>query len=784
MPFSKRGGGAGLTACLAIASALILAVFWKFLVFHAAYLFKDIAADSINVDYPQLRHLFDYWRTDGMPGWSFSQGLGQDLYPLGWNDPFFLVLIPFSGKSLPFGFIYMEAAKILAAGVFAYLWLRETELTDAAAVAGALLFSFSGFMIVGGPWMIFTPEAVDCAFLLFAFERFLKRGDWRWLPAPLALLSLLRPYLLFPYALFFGLYATARFLDERGWKPRELAAFLWKFLLSAALGVLLAGAQLLSDLRQILQSPRASGPASLFKVYSAKPVFGLAGSVQALTGLFRLYSSDLLGTGSAFRGWGNYLEAPLNYCGLACLLLAPQAFAAMDARRRRIYGALTGLAVAPMIFPYFRHLFWAFSGDYYRTYSLFVVVLLVFFAARGLSELQRGGRARNLVLGASLAAALAGLLFVPAAFKAPVDLRLAAALAGLLVADAVLIFLLGVKKYARAALAVLLASIILEAGAASRRTVDSRDVLTAEELAAKSGYNDFTVDALAAIRAGDPSFYRVEKDYRSNPTRYRGFNDPKAQGYFGSSTYAQFNQESSLAFLSELDVLDRAKETDTRWIRGLRDREKLMTLAGVKYYLSKKPAGERPEHFADGALGTFGDVTVYQNRRALPLGFTYDRCLPFSRFHALETPAKEAALLDAFVPLEGQDCLGFPQLASANAAARDGARGYDAAVRERRKDVLAVSSWSQNSVEGSIDLPARKLLFFSIPQDAGWSARVDGKPAPLLRIDVGFMGLPLEAGRHDVALRFDSPLKREGRLLSLLALGLYGFLLFRRRRVS
>src|SRR6185312_12931069 len=128
--------------------------------------------------------------------------------------------------------------------------------------------------------------------------------------------------------------------------------------------------------------------------------------------------------------WINYLEAPLYYCGLAALLLAPQAFAAMDARRRKLYGALAALVLLPTVFPYFRYLLWAFSGNYYRSYSMFVVAILVFFAA-----LERGGRVRGLTLAATLAVLLALLFLFPAAFKAPrgwVDMGLAAVLAAAL----------------------------------------------------------------------------------------------------------------------------------------------------------------------------------------------------------------------------------------------------------------------------------------------------------------------------------------------------------------
>ena len=419
MTSPKRLAASGLTAYLISAGAIILFVFWKFLAFRAAYLFKDIGADSLNVLYPQLRHLFDYLRTDGVPGWSFNQGLGQNIYPFSWNDPFFILLFPFRGESLPFGFAYMEAAKILAAGIFFYLYLRELALTKNASVAGALMYSFSGYIVLGGAWSIFSTEAVFCALLLYALERDLRRGDWALVPVALALITLDLPFLLYPYALFFSAYAAVRFLDEKGWKPRACGAFLLRFAGLAALGAALGGVFLLSDVRQMLQSPRAGGPASFFRVLSAKPLLALADPAQGVTALLRLYSDDLLGTGSLYRGWGNYMEAPLFYCGLAGLLLAPQAFAAMDRRRRKLYGALALSILLPIVFPYFRYAFWAFSGNYYRSLSLFFVTTLLFLAMRALSRLEESGRVDLPALAASLAVALVLLTPSPPRSRPP-----------------------------------------------------------------------------------------------------------------------------------------------------------------------------------------------------------------------------------------------------------------------------------------------------------------------------------------------------------------------------
>lgn len=763
----------GVLAYLLAASAILAVVLWKFLSFQAALLYKDAGADSITAYYPHLRLLLSSLSSNGLPGWSFHQGLGQNIYPFSWNDPFLLLLLPFRGANLPFGLAYREFAKILAAGVFFYLYLRELSLKEKSSIAGALLYSFSGYVVLGSGWGPFTTEAVYCAFMLYAFERFLRRDSWALLPVPVALLSLQQPFFLYPYALFFALYGTVRFVDEKGWNSGAYARFMLRFAALAALGAALSGVLLLSEVRQILESPRVGGHASLIHRLLAKPVFALPDLEQGVAALLRSYSADLLGTGDRFQGWQNYLEAPLFYCGLVCLLLLPQAFAAMDRRRRRLYAVLAGVVFLPMIFPFFRYALWAFSGDYYRSLSLFVAVVVLFLSLRALSRIEEDGRIHSAVLAGSLAAALFLLYAVPAFVKAPVDHGLQGAAAGLLIAYAALLVMMGSKQTSRFA-TVMLLLIAAEAAWSSRRTINDREYITVQELSEKTGYNDYTVDAVAFLKTTDHSFFRVEKDYRSNPTPHRGFNDAQAQDYYGTSSYGSFNQAAYVAFLAELGVLDPADEDATRWLQGLRSRAKLMSLAGVKYFLFKDPS-RVPARMAKDLVGTFGDVRVYRSRRALPLGFTYDRCLPLDEFRALDAPAKDAVLLDAFV---ADDCLGFPRWAAA-AVPRDADARTDAAVRARSADALAIDAREDNLIAGSISLKERKLLFFSIPYDAGWSARVDGAPASISRVDIGFMALPLDAGTRRVELRFTPPLRAAGAAVSLAALGLYGFLLGR-----
>jgi hypothetical protein len=78
---------------------------------------------------------------------------------------------------------------------------------------------------------------------------------------------------------------------------------------------------------------------------------------------------------------------------------------------------------------------------------------------------------------------------------------------------------------------------------------------------------------------------------------------------------------------------------------------------------------------------------------------------------------------------------------------------------------------------GAIDLtlggqaPAGSALIVSENFYPGWTAMVDGKPAPIARADYTLIGVELPAGATSVQLRFDSAPYHTGKLLTLLALG-------------
>ena len=764
-----------MAAFLLLAGAIVALVFRRFLLGEAVYLYKDIASDSINIFYPQITHLFDYWAKAGIPGWSFSQGLGQNIYPFSWNDPFFLILIPFGRDRWPYGIALMEAAKILSAGAIFRLYLKKIRLSDAASTAGALLFAFSGFIVIGSGWSVFSTEAVYCAALLYAFERLLMDDSWALMPIPFALFALFQPFDLYPFGLFLLAYGTIRFFDERRDADlKALAVVHGRLAALGFLGTMMGGVYFFSDVRELLQSPRVGGETSLFRVLWSSPVFARASLNQGWTAVLRLFSSDLQGTGSAYRGWNNYLEAPVFYCGLSTLLLAPLSFAFLDARRRRLYGTMAALVLLPVVFPYFRFALWAFSGNYYRCLSMFAAVVLIFLSARALDRLEAGAAPRGRWIAILLAAALIPL-FSASFLGIPVDARLQGACALFLIADAALIALMGSRSRRRAARIAFLGLLCVEAALFSSISVGTRPVISASELRDRIGYNDHTVEAVAYLKSIDPSFYRIVKNYSSGLAMHGSLNDAKAQGYYGVSSYGPFNQKSVVEFLGELGVIDPSHVIQTHWLNGLGGRPMLESLVAVKYLLGKGKG--RPDPAGWEALASFEDVSVFRNKRFLPLAFDYDRFVPRSALSGLDPAGREMVLLESAVVDDGQenDFAGLARAAPPSAPADD-AR-FERAVRARRREPFEFSARRENAFAGRFHAAGPRILFFSIPYDEGWTARVDGTKAALKRVDLGFTGLMLAPGEHRIELEFTPPLRRFGAAVTLFSLAIYAALL-------
>ena len=107
--------------------------------------------------------------------------------------------------------------------------------------------------------------------------------------------------------------------------------------------------------------------------------------------------------------------------------------------------------------------------------------------------------------------------------------------------------------------------------------------------------------------------------------------------------------------------------------------------------------------------------------------------------------------------------------------------GYAESVENLNRYCLQNVRFGADTVTGTIDLEQNRYMVFQIPWSSGWSAKVNGEAAVLIRTDDCYMGLALEKGANEICLTYHTPGGRAGILLSVagLVLLLAGMLLRR-----
>jgi uncharacterized membrane protein YfhO len=774
------------TVCIFIYAIIFIPISFfiynDFILSNKLFLFKDIGSDTINITLPHLIHLSDYLRTEGLPGWSFNQGMGQNIFPFSLGEPFNLILMLLGKKYLPFGIIYVEILKMFIGGLFFLLFLNELKIRNRPSILGGLMFSFSGYVVLGGSWNVFSTEAVYCALLLYSLERYISRNKYLLLPIPILLISFYQPFNLFMYGLLILVYSSIRFSFFYDYPYRMIIKKICIICGICMIGVGMSSVLLFSNIYEYLQSPRVSGDSSLAGALLSKDIFQIISIDELFTSISRIFSSDLLGTGSNFRGTKNYLEAPILYCGLLNLLLFPQVF--YLAKKRQCIAILTliGIASIMFLFPFLRSSFWLFTGDYYRTFSFFILLLVLFSGVYSLNLIIVNNKLSLILHSVTFFVLLSILSFLLHSKIIEVDKKLLFIIIVFLTLYFLVICLFKSNNPTPLRYFLLLMITAFELASFSHITINNRMILTKSEYYSRTGYNDFSVDAVSYIKSIDDTFFRINKDYSSGPAEHASINDAKVQDYYGTSSYSSFNQKYYIKFLSALNVIDGSIESQTRWAPGL-DRVFLNTFGSVKYYLVKNQESLKAL-FGYSKIAKFGDVYICRNDFYLPLGIAYTKYMFEKDFMKLSIMQKDTSLLNAVIINEPQKN-SFPALNEfdiKNIPSEISPEYYRSIVENLRSDALVIKEkQTQNNIIGTINAKEPLLLLFTIPFDKGWVIKIDGKKEEIFLVDFGMMGIKVEKGLHSIELNYSPPLLFWGSIITILSFIIYIVLLKKRK---
>ena len=572
---------------VALLTTCCFLLYRNFLLGDGLYLFKDIGSDSLNIAYPTYYHIATYLRTYGIPGWSFNIGLGQDLFPFSLGNPFELFLVLLPPHLVGYGIIYAECAKTILSGMFIYKAFRLSLFSRPVALLGCVLYAFSGYMVVGGQWNIFSVEAFHVAFLIYAFERYLLDRKTGYLIAAFYLISAFMPFNLYLMSFFLFLYGFWR-LGNRRESGKTIVSRIIDVAGSLFAGTSLAAVFFLPALNQLAQTPRAAGFIQNIIKSFGWGLFQLDEAHYYITMFLRMFSSDL----ELFLvDKANYLEAPMVYMGLPVILLAPFCFAGQDRRYRVSTGIVLSITAAILIFPVIRYDFWLGTTAYVRFTALMFCTFLLIAVLNGLEHCDCWKKRHLMLLTAMIALCLFAL------FKHPgpeirlwrkVEIR--NLVLGFIALHGLLITVLTLSGRKKLLLLLMLATVSAEVIAINSFSVNGREIVTREEQEGHFGYNDSSIDAIRLIKASDPGFYRIAKGYSSSPTR-TSLNDGMVQDYYGVSAYQRFNHPNFIRFLNSVGVIDKIDQDSSRWISGLNNNPPLLSLLNTKYLLTKNENG-------------------------------------------------------------------------------------------------------------------------------------------------------------------------------------------------
>ena len=744
---------------LALLVLLEILLYRDFLFGGSTFVFTDLGDDSYTLYYPQMVQQLEALGRGELPGWSFAAGLGRNTYPY-WLRPLATPLCYlFFRDDVPGGMLWTQLLYTFLAGWTIFAWLRERGLHALACTVGGLLYAGCGYVMIYASWCVFewSETYLHFALLLLGLEQLLRRGRW-W---PLLLCGFLIA-VTYPVHLYFAVLMAASYLALRwadgDWRPDRAG---WLRLLGGGaaglLGVGLSGFLLLSNVGQLRHSPRGSGEYAYTTLLRQAPAAQLLDGKQAATVVLRLFGNNLQGSPDAFVGWQNYFEAPALYCGLLVLLLVPQLFPQLRRRQRWAYGGLLAAGVAVAALPYLRHAVWLFTGDYYRTLSLWLVLGLLLMSGLALSGLLRGARLSQPVLGLSLAGAL-GALLLTGAHRSPDASPSVYVVAGLLMAYTALLTRLGRPAWRGRWAAVLLATLGLELLLVALPALAERKVLARADVRGPRGYHDATLAALALVRAQDSSFYRTEKDYYSGVSRVSSYDEALVQHFRGSRSYHPFNNLDYVHFLASLGTIRPGCEVCTRWLPGLLAYPQAMRICGVRYLISARDSVAAYRRAGFVATAQVPGLTVLRNPRAWPLGVVLSRYLPENEFARLDSAGRQRCLTRAaVVPVALVPALA--DLARLDPAAPD-------TTAPAIADSVRWTRLTDNHLQGRLQLRRPGLLFLAIPFDAGWTLLANGRPTPLHRFYSGLQGAVLAPGSYALSLRYHDPYRRWGGWLS------------------
>ena len=201
---------------LCIALLIVFLVYLPFILFNDhMWIFAGDSSEQV------LKIYLQGWtriREGQLPFWDWSNFLGANYYGgnsfLTVGSPFYYLAMLLPKKEMiPYFFLTLTIIKSMLCTIFSYMWLHKLNNSKFSSSIGALIITFSGFMM-----HIYSTHFLDVVIFiplaLYFAEVFLKEKKVLGFSLSIAIIGVINYYFLYIFLFFISIYLLCRYIGD------------------------------------------------------------------------------------------------------------------------------------------------------------------------------------------------------------------------------------------------------------------------------------------------------------------------------------------------------------------------------------------------------------------------------------------------------------------------------------------------------------------------------------------------------------------------------------------
>ena len=238
-------------------------------------------------------------------------------------------------------------------------------------------------------------------------------------------------------------------------------------------------------------------------------------------------------------------------------------------------------------------------------------------------------------------------------------------------------------------------------------------------------------------------FFEYRIDYPGQIANYSLFKNMPAVNYYNSLQNAKSSLFAEATGIGE-------NRMDTILILPDTGREYIDSLLSVKYYYDYDNNSTIPSGF--NYVKTENGVNIYENEYYIPMGFVYDEYCLEEQLSGQTPEVRVQAMLNSLVIDKSDENLVSQYLTKTTDY--QSSEPLTTLSQQRRQSACSYFSGSSSGFDAKIHLDAENIVFFSVPNDSGWKITVNGKPAKLIEVNYGLIGICCSEGDNIISATY------------------------------